>query len=135
MVFAVAVDMYMNYWNIVIFSAFKSTGSNDLNVSDDFVVIAVSGMASDQVISGCSYGGCAIYCRNQLSVSFSPCPVVSKRFCSGEILLADGRLLLLVCVYFPYDNGSQKTSTSVHGIRWAGGLRSALPLCPVYLQE
>ena len=77
---------------------------NDLYVSDDFVVIAVSGMASDQVISGCPYGGCAIYCRNQLSVSFSLCPVVSKRFCSGEILLADGRLLLLVCVYFPNDN-------------------------------
>ena len=36
---------------------------------------------------------------------FSPCPGVSKRFCSGEILLADGHLLLLVCVYFPYDNG------------------------------
>ena len=78
---------------------------NDLNVSDDFVVIAVSGMASDQVISGRPYGGCAIYCRNQLSVSFSPCPVVSKRFCSREILLADGCLLLLVCVYFPCDNG------------------------------
>ena len=71
MVFAVAVDMYMNYWNIVIFSAFKSTGSLIyiyVNVSDDFVVIAVSGMASDQVISGRPYGGCAIYCRNQLAI-------------------------------------------------------------------
>ena len=63
---------------------------NDLNVSDDFVVAAMSGMAFDQVISGRSYGGCAIYCHNKLSVSFSPCPVVSKRFCSEEILLADG---------------------------------------------
>ena len=78
---------------------------NDLNVSDDFVIVVGSGMAPNQVISGRPYSGCAIYCCNQLSASFSPCPVASERFCSGELALADGRLLLLVCVYFPYDNG------------------------------
>ena len=61
-------------------------------------------MASDQVISGHPHGGCAIYCCNRLYVSFSPSPIVSKRSCSGEIALADSHLLLLVCVYFPYDN-------------------------------
>ena len=76
-----------------------------MSVSDDFVIVARSGMAPDQVISGRPYGGCAIYCCNRLSASFSPCPVVSKRFCFRGIALADGRSLLLVCVYFPYDNG------------------------------
>ena len=54
-----------------------------------------------------------INCCNQLSASFGPCPVASERFCSGELAFADGRLLLLVCVYFPYDNGSRMTSINL----------------------
>ena len=71
----------------------------DSNVRDDFVIVAGSGMAPDQVISGRPYGGRAIYCCKWLSASFSPCPVVSERFCSGEIALAYGCSLLLVRVF------------------------------------
>ena len=62
-------------------------------------------MASDRVLIGRPYGGCAILYRNWLSTCFSPCPKVSRSFCAGEISLVDGRLLLLVCLYLPYDDG------------------------------
>ena len=43
---------------------------------------------------GCPYGGCAVYFRNALSSSISHI----------KVKLAGGRILLVVCVYLPFDD-------------------------------
>ena len=82
----------------------------DLNICQNFAVTGVSGMASDCVIHGRPYGGCAVYVRNTLSSSISHCQVVSRRFCGIKVKLAGGRILLVVCAYLPFDNGHASDS-------------------------
>ena len=67
-------------------------------------------MASDCVLHGRHYGGCAVYVRNTLSSSVSHCQVVSWRFCGIKVKLAGGRILLVVCVYLPFDDGHASDS-------------------------
>jgi len=77
----------------------------DLNICQNSAVTGVSGMVSDCVIHGRPYGGCAIYFRTTLSSSISHCQIVSRRFCGIKVKLAGGRILLVVCVYLPFDDG------------------------------
>ena len=76
-----------------------------MNICQNFAVTGVSRMASDSVIRGPPYGGCAVYVRNTLSSSVSHCQVVSRIFCGIKDKLAGGRTLLVVCVYTPFDDG------------------------------
>ena len=55
-------------------------------------------MASDCVLIGQPYEGCAILYWNWLSTCFNPCPKLSRNFCAGEISYVDGHLFILVCL-------------------------------------
>ena len=72
-------------------------------ISDDFLLISVSGMDSFSLLAGRPFGGCAIIYRKSLSLAISRLPSSSNRFCAIRINTCDGKSYLMFSVYMPYD--------------------------------
>ena len=81
-----------------------------LNISNDFLSIATSGMDSSELILGCPFGGCGILYRKSLAPYVSRIKCNSKRFCALYFsLCSPGNPhlnTLLINVYLPTDYGT-----------------------------
>jgi hypothetical protein len=63
----------------------------------------VCGFASNEILSGRPYGGCAIICNRRLHAEFTPVESNSKRECA--LICALGKVkILLINVYLSYEN-------------------------------
>ena len=79
---------------------------NVLNISDQFIYTAVSGMDSSNLLVGRPFGGCAIMYRKSLLACVKSIPTDSKRFCAVRLIDSSNSIILLINVYMPTDFGT-----------------------------
>ena len=79
---------------------------NVLNISDQFIYTAVSGMDSSNLLVGRPFGGCAIMYRKSLLACVKSIPTNSKRFCAVRLIDSNNFIILLINVYMPTDYGT-----------------------------
>ena len=79
---------------------------NVLNISDQFIYTAVSGMDSSNFLVGCPFGGCAIMYRKSLLACVKSIPTNSRRFCAVRLIDSNNSTILLINVYMPIDYGT-----------------------------
>jgi exonuclease III len=76
---------------------------DNFQAQHDIYLHGVCGFASNEVLSGRPYGGCAIICNRRLHAEFTPVESNSKRECA--LICALGKVkILLINVYLPYEN-------------------------------
>ena len=76
---------------------------NVLNMSDQFIYTAVSGMDSSNLLVGHPFGGCAIMYHKSLLACVKSIPTNSKRFCTVRLIDSNNSTILLINVYMPTD--------------------------------
>ena len=79
---------------------------NVLNISDQFIYTAVSGMDSSNLLVGRPFGGCAIMYRKSLLACVKSIPTNSKRFCAVRLIDSNNFTIRLINVYMPTDYGT-----------------------------
>ena len=79
---------------------------NVLNISDQFICTAVSGVDSSNLLVGRPFGGCAIMYRKSLLACVKSIPTDSKRFCAVRLIDSNNSTILLINVYMPTDYGT-----------------------------
>ena len=79
---------------------------NVLNISDQFIYTAVSGMDSSNLLVGRPFGGCAIMYRKSLLACVKSIPTNSKCFCAVRLIDSNNSTILLINVYMPTDYGT-----------------------------
>ena len=74
-----------------------------LNISDQFISTAVSGMDSSNLLVGHPFGSCAIMYRKSLLACVKSIP---KRFCAVRLIDSNNSTIPLMNVYMPTDYGT-----------------------------
>ena len=92
----------------------------------------VSGFGNDEVLSGRPYGGCALFWRSSLSVTPVKVVTLSQRICA-LLLEGTGFKLLCVCVYLPYEKGSDNVDEFLYQLSVVESVMSQFPDCHVII--
>ena len=97
---------------------------------DAHLACGVSGFSNDQVLSGRPYGGCALFWQSSLCVTPVKVVTLSRRICA-VLLEGSGFKLLCICVYLPYEKGSDNVDEFLYQLSVVESVTSQFPDCHV----